>query len=83
MQLAVAMSLMDQVAPLRKFFQPPSEALACDWRGKSTSCKRCGVRGRGANQPSNACVLRGEHQPTPATVRDEGAVLQEAGLRDP
>ena len=26
MQLAVAMSLMDQVAPLRKFFQPPSEA---------------------------------------------------------
>ena len=26
MQLAVAMSLMDQVAALRKFFQPPSEA---------------------------------------------------------
>ena len=53
-------------------------SLACGWRGKSTSCKRCGVRGRGANQPSIACVLRGEHQPTPATVRDEGGVLQEA-----
>ena len=34
-------------------------------------------------KPAIACVLRGEHQPTPATVRDEGAVLQEAGLRDP
>ena len=56
-------------------------SLACGWRGKSLmqALRRAGEGGK----PAIACVLRGEHQPTPATVRDEGAVLQEAGLRDP
>ena len=47
MQLAVAMSLMDQVAALRKFFQPPSEAPLPMQVGLAMMNEQMGIDGEG------------------------------------